>query len=254
MSHITDMIRADLLRTRPATTLIRQTIGLGFVAGFVNTVGFFDLHVYPGIMTGNTVQIGISLARSDWHLFKLTALTVAFFFVGGIVGSLIRRHLRRRPLELIVMAALLLLATPVRARAAESIPFELGLLAMAMAMQGETISRIGTVSIQTVVVTNTLVHFADAVAGRFLSAPASTEGQGGHSRPTALEVAIPGSAWASYSIGACAGALATLAMRAPLLFPIFVLILLAADMLLTAETQPAGEKPAVGSAARPARP
>ena len=254
MSHIIDTIRADLLRTRSARTLIRRTLGLGFVAGFVNTVGFFDLHVYPGIMTGNTVQLGISLAHRDWHLFKLTALTIAFFFVGGIAGSLIRRHLKRRPLELIVMAALLLVATPVRARSAESIPFELGILAMAMAMQGETISRIGTVSIQTVVVTNTLVRFADAVAGRFFSAPASREEQGGHSRPTALEVAIPGSAWASYSIGACTGALATVAMRAPLLFPIFVLVVLVFDMLLAPETEPAADKPAVGSAPGPARP
>jgi uncharacterized membrane protein YoaK (UPF0700 family) len=239
MSHIIDEIRTNLLRTRLARTLIRRTIGLGFVAGFVNTVGFFDLHVYPGIMTGNTVQLGTALERSDWHLLRLTGLTIAFFFVGGIAGSLIRRHLRRQPLELIVMAVLLLAATPVRTRASNAIPVELGLLAMAMAMQGETVSRIGTVSIQTVVVTNNLLHFTDALVGRFLSAPAATEGQGTHSSPTVTEVAIPGCAWASYSIGACVGALAIGAVRAPLLFPIFVVVLLVVDMLLHAEAQPA---------------
>lgn len=71
MSHIIGELRSDLLPTKPARRLIRRTIGLGFVAGFVNTVGFFDLHVYPCIMTGNTVQLGISLARSDWHLFRV---------------------------------------------------------------------------------------------------------------------------------------------------------------------------------------
>jgi len=111
--------------------------------------------------------------------------------LGAIAGSLIRRHLRRPPLELVVMAVLLLAATPVRTMA-NAIPFELGLLAMAMAMQGETVSQIGTVSIQTVVVTNNLLHFADTLVGRFLSAPAATEGQG-HSRPTVTEVAIPAS-------------------------------------------------------------
>jgi uncharacterized membrane protein YoaK (UPF0700 family) len=250
MSHIIDGVRTDLLQTRLARTLIRRTIGLGFVAGFVNTVGFFDLHVYPGIMTGNTVQLGIALERTDWHLLSLTALTIAFFFVGGIAGSLIRRHLRRPPLELIVMAVLLLAATPVRTRANNAIPVELGLLAMAMAMQGETVSRIGTVTVQTVVVTNNLLHFADALVGRFLWAPAATEGQGTHSRPTVIEVAIPGCAWASYSIGACAGALAIVAVRAPLLFPIFVVVLLVVDMLLHAETQPvlqrAGASPMAG--------
>jgi uncharacterized membrane protein YoaK (UPF0700 family) len=237
MSHIIDEIRTDLSRTRRTRTLIRRTVGLGFVAGFVNTVGFFDLHVYPGIMTGNTVQLGISLARSDWHLFSLTALTIACFFVGGLAGSVIRHHLKRPPLELIIMAVLLLAATPVRTRANNGIPLELGLLAMAMAMQGETVSRIGTVSVQTVVVTNNLLHFADALVGRFLSARAATEGQGTHSRPTVTEVAIPGCAWASYSIGACAGVLAIVTVRAPLLFPIVVVVLLVVDMLAHAETQ-----------------
>ena len=250
MSHIIDEIRTDLSRTRLARTLIRRTVGLGFVAGFVNTVGFFDLHVYPGIMTGNTVQLGIALARNDWHLVRLTALTIASFFAGGIAGSLIRRHLRRPPLELIVMAVLLLAATPVRTKASNAIPLELGLLAMAMAMQGETVSRIGTVTVQTVVVTNNLLHFADALVGRFLSAPAATVGQGTHPRPTATEVAIPGCAWASYSIGACAGALAIVTVRAPLLFPILVVVLLVVDMLLHAESKPivqmAGATPAAG--------
>jgi uncharacterized membrane protein YoaK (UPF0700 family) len=237
MSHIIDGIRTDLSRTRLARTLIRRTVGLGFVAGFVNTVGFFDLHVYPGIMTGNTVQLGIALAQNDWHLVSLSALTIASFFVGGIAGSLIRRHLRRPPLELIVMAVLLLAATPVRTRANNAIPVELGLLAIAMAMQGEIISRIGTVSVQTVVVTNNLLHFADALVGRFLSTPAATEGQGTHPRATVTEVAIPGWAWASYSIGACAGALAIVSVRAPLLFPIFVVVLLVVDMLMHAESR-----------------
>jgi uncharacterized membrane protein YoaK (UPF0700 family) len=180
----------------------------------------------------------------------MTGLTITSFFVGGITGSVIRRHLRRPPLELIVMALLLLAATPIRTEVNNAVPVELGLLAMAMAMQGETISRIGTVSIQTVVVTTNLLHFADVLVGRFLSAPASAEGQGTHSRPTVTEVAIPGCAWASYSIGACAGALAIVTVRAPLLFPILVIILLVADMLLNAESKPvvrmAGANPVAG--------
>jgi len=134
--------------------------------------------------------------------------------------------------------------------AGNAIPLELGLLAMAMAMQGETVSRIGTVTVQTVVVTNNLLHFADALVGRFLSAPAATVGQGTHPRPTATEVAIPGCAWASYSIGACAGALAIVTVRAPLLFPILVVVLLVVDMLLHAESKPivqmAGASPMAG--------
>jgi uncharacterized membrane protein YoaK (UPF0700 family) len=136
------------------------------------------------------------------------------------------------------MAVLLLAATQVRMMANNAIPVELGLLAMAMAMQGETISRIGTVSVQTVVVTNNLLHFADALVGRFVSPPAATKGQSTHPRASVTEVAIPGWAWASYSVGACAGALAIVAVRAPLLFPILLVVLLVVDMLVHAESQP----------------
>ena len=94
-------------------------------------------------MTGNTVQLGIALARNDWHLVRLTALTIASFFAGGIAGSLIRRHLRRPPLELIVMAVLLLAATPVRTKASNAIPLELGLLAMAMACKARPSHGLG---------------------------------------------------------------------------------------------------------------
>ena len=191
MSHIIGEIRSDLLRTRFARTLTRRTVGLGFVAGFVNTVGFFDPHVYPGIMTGNTVQLGIALAQSDWHLFRLIALTIAFFLGGGIAGSLIRRHLKRPPLELIVTAVLPLDATPFRTKTSNTIPVELGLLAVTMAIQGETVPRIGTVPIQIVVVTNNLVHFTDELVGRFLSGLAATEVRGTHSLPNVTELAIP---------------------------------------------------------------
>jgi len=238
MSHIIGEIRSDLLRTRFARTLIRRTVGLGFVAGFVNTVGFFDPHVYPAIMTGNTVQLGMALAQSDWHLFRLIALTIAFFLGGGIAGSLIRRHLKRPPLELIVTAVLPLDATPFRTKTSNTILVELGLLAVTMAIQGETVPRIGTVPIQIVVVTNNLVHFTDELVGRFLSGLAATEVRGTHSLPNVTELAIPGCAWASYVVGACAGALATIAVRAPLLFPAFVVALLVVDMLLHAESQP----------------
>jgi hypothetical protein len=61
------------------------------------------------------------------------------------------------------------------------------------------------------------LYFADALARRFPSAPAATQGQGIHPPANVTEVAIPGFAWASYSIGACACALATVGLRAPLL-------------------------------------
>ena len=44
------------------------------------------------------------------------------------------------------------------------------------------------------------LYFADALARRFPSAPAATQGQGIHPPANVTEVAIPGFAWTSYSI------------------------------------------------------
>ena len=203
---------------------LRRVVALSAVAGCVEVTGYMDCSsIYPGIMTGNTVQLGLTSATSAWTRFDVIAVAVAAFFVGGIVASLIRRHLRQPAFELLVMAAILAVASVIRWNTALRISIELPLLAIAMAMQGETLSKFGGVSIQTIVVTNSMVKFTDALAGRYLARGADVPGLD--------EVLLPGSAWLAYSLAAGAGALAAGYFRLPLMIPILLLVWVAMDLL-----------------------
>jgi len=213
----------------PLSTSLRRVIGLSLVAGYVEVIGYMDVGgIYPGIMTGNTVQLGLSLAKSQWQRLGTIGFAVGLFFLGGIIASLIKRHLRRPPVELLLMAVILLAASLVRLYAALHISVELPLLALAMAMQGETIARFGGVSLQTIVVTNNMVKFSDALVGRYLTP--------GAPKTDLKEVLLPGLAWGSYSGGAGLGALAAAWWHLPLLVPALLLAMLVGDLLMTRDT------------------
>jgi uncharacterized membrane protein YoaK (UPF0700 family) len=208
---------------------LRRVIALSLVAGYVEVIGYTDVGgIYPAIMTGNTVQFGLTLATAQWERFALLAFAIGLFFVASIISALIRRRLKHPPYELIIMAATLAVADFIRLDPALRIAVELPLLALAMAMQGETISRFGGVSLQTIVVTNNMVKFSDALVGRYLVKP--TAGSTVAKHPDLKEVLMPGLAWLSYSIGASAGAILAVMFWLPLLLPALALILITIDL------------------------
>lgn len=212
---------------------VRRVLGLGLVAGYVDALGFIDLGgVYTAAMTGNTTQFGISIVRADWGHLQLIALTLGSFFGGGLVSSLIRRHLRHPPIELLLMAALLAVTQTVRWANPHLISVELPLLAVAMAMQGETVSRFGGLSVQTIVVTNTILKFADALVGYVTAAVIQLRTGAWPQKSTALvDVLTPGTAWLAYTLGAGGGAAAARFLFAPFLVPIIILALTSWDLV-----------------------
>ena len=135
---------------------------------------------------------------------------------------------------LLIMAPLLLAAQAVRLFAPNPAAIELPLLAAVMAMQGETISRFGGVAIQTVVVTNNLLKFADAIVGRYLpngKRSHATSGEAG--RTTQADVILPGCAWLAHTVGAGSAALASVSFSLPLTAPAALLVLTTVDVLVT---------------------
>ncbi len=210
---------------------VRRVAMLTTVCGFVEVIGYADAsNIYPAIMTGNTVQLGWSLAAGQWSRFGLIGYAIGAFFIGCMIASVIRRHLRHPPVELVLMAILLVAAGFVRLHPALRIPVELPMLALALGMQGETVSRFGAVSLQTLVVTNNMVKFSDAFVGRFF-----TRGNARGKRPELVEVLLPGLAWLTYSLAAAAGAIVARHMLLPFLVPAALLILITVDLLLVPE-------------------
>ncbi len=206
---------------------VRRILALGFVAGYINALGYVQLSsVYTGAMTGNTIQFGISLAQGHWAKFALVAATLVAFFIGALISSFIRRHLPSPPLELFIMAALVFCAQIVRLVSGYPLPIELPLLASALAMQGETISRFGGTSLQTIVVTNNLIKLADAIIGRW-----SSRGDSVDPDRSWTDIVLPICGWTSCAAGACVGTLATLYLPLPLMPPVLILILVTLDLI-----------------------
>ena len=173
-------------------------LALGLIAGYVDAVGYVELHgIFTAAMTGNSTTFGIALADGDRVRTVAVGTVLALFFCGALGASLLRRVLPAYRHEWLWMAGLLIVAQSVHwsHAAGSSSRVETLLLAVAMAMQGEALSRFSGVSVQTIVVTNNIVKFSDNIAG-FLYAIWRKENE------FTLVSTLPGLGWAGCIAGA----------------------------------------------------
>jgi len=204
---------------------LTQVAILAYVAGYVEVVGYLDIvGVYPGIMTGNTVQLGLEIVRGRWNLVVLFSAAVATFFMCCLIASMISRRLRNKNHTLMVIALILLLALVTDFYPTTKIFVEFPLLALAMALQGQSFIKFGDISLQTVVVTNNILKFCTALVGRYSFRSLKTFTN--RERPHVAEVLLPGAGWFSYSVGAASGAWVSNFFRFSLLLPAVFLVLL----------------------------
>jgi len=207
----------------------KQLTLLAMVAGYIDVVGYIDLGIFTGVMTGNTAHLGVALIGSDWQVVANIAFVIAAFFGGAVISSIIRRKMEPPVFELIIMAALLAIAQIVRLTRFNAPPLEIALLAGAAAMQGETIARFSGIALQTIVVTSNLLKcaesFVDFCAERF-SGALEEQGRGLMGRRTHwAESALPGLAWVAYLTGACVAALLAARTDYQLILPIVLLFI-----------------------------
>lgn len=204
--------------------VLRRITCLGLVGGYLNAIGFLDLGgLYPAAMTGNTTQLGVAIVTLDWPRALLIGSTVFCFFAGGLTSSLLQRVLVHPAFELLLMIVMVMSAQAVRITMADPMPWELPLLAFTLAMQGETVTRFAGSALQTVVVTSTLLKFADGLVGRYLK---YHEGD----RTALGDVVTAGVAWLTYLGGAGLGVLASLHLTYPFLPSLIFLMVLAVDI------------------------
>jgi uncharacterized membrane protein YoaK (UPF0700 family) len=181
-------------------------------------------HVYAGIMTGNTVQLGWALSAGQYAKALPIAIALGSFFIGCVVASFFRVQLR--PLRRVywLMASLLTMASFIRFHMPLHLFVELPLLAFTMALQGEGLSQFAGVKLQTVVVTNNLVKFAKALTERYINPGADPS-----NIPSRADVLVPGVCWCTFFTGAGLGALLSLHHAYPLIVPIILLLFLGAS-------------------------
>ena len=144
---------------------------LAFIAGYADTVGFLRFDAFAGLMTGNTILLGIELARQEWSDAGFHAAIIAIFLVGVILSRVILRA--RLPVwsALSIAATLFVLCSFAEKRIAALI------LPLAMGMQNSAANRFNGVALNTVFITGNIQKIGEGLLA-WAWLPTGREGAG----------------------------------------------------------------------------
>lgn len=206
--------------------LLAALLALG--AGFVDAYGYIGLgHVFVANMTGTTVLLGVAAAHGDGALAAHYVLTVGAFAAGALIGALLKRVSGRGSLPLLLGgAALLVLVVAPPSRLAALI-----LLAAVMGLQGSAVARFRSISLQTIVITGTIVRLAEGVVTTLLGGGKAER----HVHEANIHHALT---WSGYLVGAGAGGLALERLGVPLLPPACAMLAAATLLALIEKREP----------------
>jgi uncharacterized membrane protein YoaK (UPF0700 family) len=196
--------------TAKEDAMLRACI-LAIVAGYADTVGYLRLDAFAGLMTGNTVLLGIALAENNVSRALHYGAIILVFFFGVVVSRLLLRSHLSPTVCLTLAAAGLALSSFLEPTASALV------LAFAMGLQNAAATRFGRVSLNTVFITGNLQKFGEGLVGLLWP------GQGRHAEAPPAAVAIYGLVWLTYAVGAFLGAVAEKTLAWPLLAPAIIL-------------------------------
>jgi uncharacterized membrane protein YoaK (UPF0700 family) len=194
-----------------------QACVLSAIAGYADAIGYLRFDAFAGLMTGNTILLGIEvmIPAPERALFHLLIIIV---FTGGVIVSRGLLQAGAPTWAALTGAALLHVACSFLERG-----WAAPLLALAMGMQNAAATRFGSVSLNTVFITGNLQKLGEGVIawcwarGRRQPAPA-----GG--------IAIFFLVWLAYAAGAALGAAGQHWLSHPLLVPAAILPFLYAPL------------------------
>ncbi len=181
-----------------------QAALLACVAGYSDTIGFLSYGAFAGLMSGNTVMLGIALAHGATADAVHTAFIVAAFLCG--VGTSALLHRRGVTLRWLIGIEAALLVSAAWLAPASAAP----MLAFAMGVQNAAATHFRGAVLNTVFITGDLQKLVQAVV-RF---------------DIAEEHAVIGAVvalWCGYLTGVVAAAIARSLLSMPLLLAAAVL-------------------------------
>jgi uncharacterized membrane protein YoaK (UPF0700 family) len=165
-----------------------QAVAFAMIAGYADAIGYLRFKAFAGMMTGNTVLMGMAVFhRADLPVWEYGTL-LALFAGTVIVAYLLLARVPPAAL-LAVEAALIILADLV------GLDWAIVCLVLAMGLQNPVAARFG-VSLNTTFITGVILRFCEGFS-RWVR---SLGGRGG-----AEPFGIYGLVWLGYAIGAALG-------------------------------------------------
>ena len=183
---------------------------LALVAGYADTVGLLRFGAFAGLMTGNTILLGVELARRDFERAGFHAAIIAIFLLGVILSRVVLRVQLPVWGALFIAAMLLVLCSFVPEPTAALI------LPLAMGMQNSAANRFNGVALNTVFITGNIQKIGEGLLALLWPAKdASTAKSEG--------VLIFALVWVAYAFGAMLDAFIERVVSQPLLLPAAVM-------------------------------
>jgi uncharacterized membrane protein YoaK (UPF0700 family) len=178
-----------------ARALVGVTVALGLIAGACDGLSYLSLDgLFVANQTGNTVLLGLAIARGDGFATLEYVIALAAFIVGLAAAALLIERLTRSGVERMLPAALVIEALLIgfgaliielaggRLSGGGSELLAGAALAMAMGMQTSALQKVGSWAIRTTFVTGLLTDGTLDLVARGFDAVGSS----------ARSVAIPG--------------------------------------------------------------
>jgi len=181
--------------------MIRVTL-LAIIAGYADTIGYLHLNAFAGLMTGNTIFMGIELATQKYSQAASHALIIVMFVVGVVFGRLLIRMGARTWIALTFTSFLLILYS------FAGTFWGALLLALGMGVQNSAANRFAGVTLNHVFITGNLRKLGEELASWIWPTP------GKRMNRDSIIFAL---AWLGYALGAVAGALAADLIGKPLI-------------------------------------
>lgn len=183
---------------------------LAVIAGYADTIGFLRYEAFAGLMTGNTIMLGIEGATAKWAHALFHLGTMAVFLLGVMLSRVVLRVGGAVWMALTAAALLLVLAGFLPRGPAAF------LLALAMGMQNSAANPFNGFALNTEFITGNIQKLGEGfVAWLWPSRDPMA--------PKSDSVVIFALVWLAYAIGAGLGALAESRLSYPLLVPALML-------------------------------
>ena len=187
--------------------MLRAVI-LALIAGYVDTVGYLHFNAFAGLMTGNTIFMGIELATARYDMAVFHGIIILAFLFGVIVAR-IRNHGGKNSWLAMSVAGALLIVCSFTGDSVAAV-----LLSLAMGIQNSAANRFNGVALNTVFITGNLQKLGEELVTWLWP------GKDGAARQGASIFAL---VWLAYAVGAAAGAVAVNHFEKPLFVPAFIL-------------------------------
>jgi uncharacterized membrane protein YoaK (UPF0700 family) len=188
--------------------MVLQAILLALIAGYVDTVGYLHFNAFAGLMTGNTIFLGIELASEQYDRAIFHGVIIFSFLIGVIVARVKMRAGLNSWIALTFASALLVICSFSEKNIAAV------LLSLAMGIQNSAANRFNGVALNTVFITGNLQKLGEELVTWIWP------GKDGAARQGATIFAF---VWCAYAVGAGAGAVAVKFMERPLFIPAILL-------------------------------